>query len=119
MTADTLESLDLSNVAEAEQAKVRSLLMKHQSVFSAIEGDLGCTNLIEHAIPLLDDVPVRQRFRRIPPSDYDGVKAHINQLLEAQVIRESCSPYASPIVLGGSIGTKWQPVDVCGLSSAQ
>ncbi|KAL6471740.1 hypothetical protein MHYP_G00203900 [Metynnis hypsauchen] len=27
------------------------------------------------------------------------VKAHINQLLEAQVIRESCSPYASPIVL--------------------
>jgi len=27
------------------------------------------------------------------------VKAHINQLLESQVIRESSSPYASPIVL--------------------
>ncbi|KAG1934719.1 hypothetical protein F2P79_019745, partial [Pimephales promelas] len=27
------------------------------------------------------------------------VRAHINQLLESQVIRESCSPYASPIVL--------------------
>ena len=27
------------------------------------------------------------------------MKSHINQLLEAKVIRESCSPYASPIVL--------------------
>uniref|UniRef100_A0A8P4KCX1 Gypsy retrotransposon integrase-like protein 1 n=1 Tax=Dicentrarchus labrax TaxID=13489 RepID=A0A8P4KCX1_DICLA len=98
-TSDTLESLDLGNVPETEQAKIRSMLKKHQAVFSAFEGDLGCTNLIEHEIPLLDNVPVRQRFRRIPPSDYDSVKAHINQLLETQVIRESCSPYASPIVL--------------------
>ncbi len=27
------------------------------------------------------------------------MKTHINQLLEGQIIRESCSPYASPIVL--------------------
>uniref|UniRef100_A0A8C1XCE3 Gypsy retrotransposon integrase-like protein 1 n=1 Tax=Cyprinus carpio TaxID=7962 RepID=A0A8C1XCE3_CYPCA len=47
----------------------------------------------------MDDTPVRQRYRRIPPSEYEVVKAHINMLLEAKVIRESCSPYASPIVL--------------------
>lgn len=46
-----------------------------------------------------DDVPVRQRYRRIPPSEYEALKAHINQLLESQVIREGSSPYASPIVL--------------------
>ncbi|XP_077947560.1 uncharacterized protein LOC144388873 isoform X1 [Gasterosteus aculeatus] len=97
--SDTLASLDLSNVPETEQAGIRSMFEKHHAVFSAFEGDLGCTNLIEHEIPLLDDVPVRQRFRRIPPSDYDSVKNHINQLLETQIIRESCSPYASPIVL--------------------
>lgn len=50
-------------------------------------------------IPLLDDVPVPQRYRHIPPSEYEAVKTHINQLLEAQVIRESSSPYASLIVL--------------------
>ncbi len=60
---------------------------------------MGCTSLISHDIPLLDDVPVRQRHRRVPPSEYEVVRAHINQLLESQVIRESCSPYASPIVL--------------------
>ncbi|KAI3369563.1 hypothetical protein L3Q82_024379 [Scortum barcoo] len=43
----------------------------------------------------------RQRYCRIPPSEYEAVKAHINQLLESQVIRESSSrsPYALPIVL--------------------
>ncbi len=70
----------------------------HESVFSAFEGELGCTNLISDDIPLLDDVPVRQRYRHIPPFDYDVVEAHIQQLLETQVIRESCSPYESPIV---------------------
>ena len=63
------------------------------------DGDLGCTSLISHEIPLLDDAPVRQPYRRIPPSQYETVKAHIQQLLDSQVIRESSSPYSSPIVL--------------------
>ena len=96
---DRMASMDLSALTEPEQANVKSLLQKYSSVFATHEGDLGCTNLLSHDIPLLDDVPVRQRYRRIPPSEYEAVKAHINQLLEAQVIRESGSPYASPIVL--------------------
>lgn len=72
---------------------------KYCSVFSLHEGDVGCTDLVSHDIPLLDEVPVRQWYRHIPPSDYEAVKAHFNQLLEHRVIRESCSPYASPIVL--------------------
>lgn len=96
---DRVESLDLSALTEQKQTDVKSLLHKYHSVFSAHDGDLGCTNLISHDIPLLDDVPVKQRYRRIPPSEYEAVKAHINQLLESEVIRESSSPYASPIVL--------------------
>ncbi|KAL4007870.1 hypothetical protein ACER0C_001722 [Sarotherodon galilaeus] len=96
---DMVDAIDLSALIESEQHEVRLLLQKYRSVFSTHEGDLGCTNLISHDIPLLDDVPVRQRYRRIPPSDYEAVRAHINQLLEAQVIRESSSPYTSPIVL--------------------
>lgn len=94
-----IEALDLTALSVSEQAKVRALLTRYQGVFSEHEGDLGCTNLISHDIPLLDDVPVRQRHRRVPPSEYEVVRAHINQLLDSQVIRESSSPYASPIVL--------------------
>ena len=98
-TSGVTPRIDLSMLTEEEQAEVRSVLEEYSSVFATHEGDLGCTNLMSHDIPLLDDVPVRQRYRRIPPSEYEAVKAHIHQLLEAQVIRESSSPYASPIVL--------------------
>lgn len=96
---DQIEALDLSALPPSEQDQVKSLLRRYESVFSAHDGDLGCTDLITHDIPLLDDIPVRQRYRRIPPSEYEVVKEHINQLLEAQIIRESSSPYGSPIVL--------------------
>ncbi len=96
---ERIESVDLSALEIEEQDKVRTLLQSYQSVFSAHDGDLGCTNLISHDIPLTDEVPVRQRYRRLPPSEYDVVKTHINQLLEGQIVRESCSPYASPIIL--------------------
>ena len=96
---DKVAAVDLTALTQEEQCQVRMLLQKYSVFFSAFEGDLGCTNLISHDIPLLDEVPVRQRYRRIPPSEYEAVKAHIRQLLDAQVIIESCSPFASPIVL--------------------
>lgn len=96
---EQIKTTDLSVLSLDDQERVQALLLQYQSVFSVHEGDLGCTTLLSHEIPLLDDTPVRQRYRRIPPSEYEVVKAHINMLLEAKVIRESCSPYASPIVL--------------------
>lgn len=89
----------MSALADQDRAEVQSLLRKYSSVFSAHDGDLRCTKLIAHDIPVLDDVPVRQRYRRIPPSEYEEVRAHINQLLEAKVIQERSRLYASPIVL--------------------
>lgn len=96
---DRVDALDLSVLSEPDQVEVRGLLQRYSSVFAAHDADLGCTQILSHDIPLMDDTPIRQRYRRIPPSEYEEVKAHINQLLEAQVIRESTSPYASPIVL--------------------
>lgn len=96
---DRVAEVDLTSLQEQDQVKVRALLTNYSSVFSAHEGDLGCTQLISHEIPLMEETPVRQRYRRIPPSQYETVKAHINQLLESQVIRESSSPFASPVVL--------------------
>lgn len=96
---DKVAAVDLTALTEQEQSQVRSLLHKYSDIFSDHEGDIGCTNLISHEIPLVDEAPVRQRYRRIPPSEYEAVKAHIHQLLKAQIIRESSSPFASPIVL--------------------
>ena len=104
VTAVSTPSIDLSSRSwsnlSAEQTKQgMELLQKHSTVFSYGEGDLGCTTLVEHEIPLVDDGPVRQRYRRLPPSQYEQVKAHIQELLDRGVVRPSCSPYSSPIVV--------------------
>lgn len=49
------------------------------------DGDLDHTSLVTHDLLLLDDVPMRQRYRRMPPSNYDDVRARICQ---STVIRE-------------------------------
>lgn len=63
---EQIQSLDLSVLTVPKQEQVRSLLLKHEMVFSAFEGDLGCTNL-SHDIPLLDDRPVRGTDTFLPP----------------------------------------------------
>ena len=78
---------------------MKSLLEQYTHVFLAHDGDLGCTNLISLDIPLVDEAPVRQCYRRIPLSEYEVMKEHINQLLSTNIIRESSSLYTSSIVL--------------------
>ncbi len=90
---DKIDSVDLSPLTHEEKCQVRALQSKCSSVFLANDGDLGCTKLIEHDIPLTDEIPVKLRYRRIPSSEYETAKAHINQLLEAQIIRDSSSPF--------------------------
>ena len=98
------EPLDLSGVTwgdlDPEQVqRGKRLLGAYTDVFSQSDTDLGCTRELEHEIPLLDEAPVRQRYRRLPPSQYEQVREHIQSLLDGGVIRPSTSPYASPIVL--------------------
>lgn len=67
-------------------------------MFSQHEGDLGCTSLVQHEIPVVDTAPVRQRYRHLPRSLLTLVKAHVQELVDKEVAQPSCSPYAFPIV---------------------
>ncbi|XP_038135153.1 uncharacterized protein LOC119779547 [Cyprinodon tularosa] len=68
-------------------------------VFSVEEWDVGLAKGVEHEIRLSDPKPFRERSRRIAPADIDDVRRHLQELLAAGIIKESRSPYASPIVV--------------------
>lgn len=68
-------------------------------VFSQNSNDLGCTSAVKHKIELTDNQPFKQRHRRIPPAQYEEVRQHLQDMSECGVIRESHSPWSSPVVL--------------------
>ncbi|KAI8512396.1 hypothetical protein Bbelb_090350 [Branchiostoma belcheri] len=91
--------LDGADLTPEQEAKLEALLQKHASVFSTHKRDFGYTETIKHKIPTGDTPPIRQPYRSIPPSLYKEVKQHVQDMLDQDVIRESCSPWASPVVL--------------------
>ena len=47
---------------------------------------------------MYDEVPVAEAYRKIPRNLYDEVKNHVNNLLANGWVRQSYSPYSSPMV---------------------
>lgn len=79
--------------------RLKQKLSERPNVFSTEEWDVGLAKGVEHHIRLTDETPFRERSRRISPADLDDLRRHLQGLLAAGVIKESRSPYASPIVL--------------------
>ena len=84
---------------DSEKEQVITMLKLFRDIFSSGETDIGHTPLIKHQIKLKDDETFKERHHRIPPHLYEEVREHIRDMLDANVIRPSTSPYASPIVL--------------------
>ncbi len=68
-------------------------------VFASYDMDYGHTDKVKHRIKLSNETPFKHRPRPIHPQDVDAVRKHLQDLLAAGIIRESESPFASPIVV--------------------
>ena len=66
--------LDNFPSTEAERREAERICRKGE--------DLGCTTTVHCRIHTEDDIPVNQRYRRIPPNQFEEVKEHLQVLLE-------------------------------------
>ena len=89
---------DLSHLRGKEKEAVEGLLKEEMGVFSKEKNDIGHIQDFKLKIDLVDDIPVSEAYRRIPKHLYTEVKNHIGNLLANGWIRESNSPYSSPMV---------------------
>ncbi|KAL0186035.1 hypothetical protein M9458_017705, partial [Cirrhinus mrigala] len=79
--------------------RITQQLNNMPEVFAHHDMDFGRTDQVRHHIKLSDETPFKLRARPIHPQDIEAVRRHIKELLDAGVIRESESPFASPIVV--------------------
>ncbi|XP_074532106.1 uncharacterized protein LOC141795198 [Halichoeres trimaculatus] len=102
------ELTNRSDLSKQQQEELRTLLLKWSGVFARHDEDFGRTDLVQHQIHTGDAAPVRERYRPLPPSMYKEMKTLLAGMLEKGVIRESCSPWAAPIVLVRKKDGSWR-----------
>ena len=94
-----LNRMDVGDLTGPQRDSLQKIIGKYQSTFSKDDDDLGFCDLVEHKIVTTDERPIKIPHRRIPPHQWQEVRDYIQKSLEQGIIRESSSPYASPIVL--------------------
>lgn len=88
-----------SPISTEWRERVTSKLNSMPEVFSHHDLDFGHTDKVKHHIKLSDETPFKHRARPIHPQDLEAVRKHLQELLDSGVIRESESPFSSPIVV--------------------
>ena len=94
--------IDLSGMGDwldSQKDKVNQLMKDYHNLFALEDKELGKTSLVKHKIKLTDTKPFKLKHRRVPPHEYDEVKAHLKEMEEIGAIRKSHSPWSSPVVL--------------------
>lgn len=88
-----------SCVPEVWKKRITQKLHAMPEVFAFHDMDVGHTDKVRHSIKLQDETPFKHKARPIHPNDLEAVRRHLEELLEAGIIRESESSYSSPIVV--------------------
>lgn len=107
-TEGPIVSLEESSASSEQEVQLSALLAEHQEIFSTSKGASGKCPLIRHHIKTEDHPPLRQRAYRTSPEKRVEIDKQVAGLLADGVIEESCSPWASPVVLVKKKNGEWR-----------
>lgn len=100
-----LEPLDRADIKTGteldsdQQDALYTLLQKYRDCFASTLEEIGCVNDVEMKIDLNDNKPIVYRPYRLSYSEREQVRETIDELLKHDIIQESKSDYASPILM--------------------
>ena len=66
--------------------KFERMLMEHHHIFSLDKNEIGCTDMAEHIIELMDDEPFKERFQQIAPPLLEEVRENLQDMLHGGAI---------------------------------
>jgi hypothetical protein len=87
------------NLGVDQQSEVLTLINEFRDCFASNTKELGRAEAFDMHIRLNDDVPVTYRPYRLAYSERTMVRDIVQDLLDNGIVRESESPYSSPVLL--------------------
>lgn len=95
------KELNVGDTATPEEQiqGVLKVVKEHHQAFSKHPSDYGEVSVIKHNIPTGSHPPIKERYRPIPPTMYQSVKKMIQEMKDSNIIKDSHSPWAAPLVL--------------------
>jgi hypothetical protein len=79
--------------------ELKGLLWDYQDLVARNIRQLGCTNVLEMDLQLTDDEPVFYRPYCMSFGECGEIERIVQELNEADIIEETDSPFASPVLL--------------------
>ena len=87
------------NLTEEQAQKLIDCAVEFHAAFALDDGERGEAKGVEHVIDTADSQPIRQIPRRVPFALREEISRMVQEMLKGEVIQESASPWASPVVL--------------------
>ena len=99
MTVEENNWYNLVNVPEKHRNTMKTFLLNHYSLFADKMMGLGRARGVKHTIDTGDTPPIKIWLRRTNHYDRDFVKNQVEEMIENEIVRDSCSPYFFPVVV--------------------
>ena len=89
----------LESWTEENKNKTLNLLAEYHDIFTLEDGEMGCTEAMEHKIEVTDPRPFKERLRNIPSGLLEEVKEHLDHMLDVGAIKPSKSAWSNTVIL--------------------
>ena len=84
------------NISDEQRKQIADIVKDYTDIFTDRPGNC---NLIKHPITLTSNKPIKSKPYTLPYAVRESLREDIKDMLNTGIIRESNSPYASPVVL--------------------
>ena len=81
------------------RTKIEKLVLKNQDLFANKDSELGHTDTVKMHIDVGNNHPIKMRPYRTPIKNREVIDKAVDEMLDADIIRRSRSPWSFPVVI--------------------
>ena len=93
------KKMKVLDVPEEYRSRIEKLFLQNKNLFASKDSELGHTETFKMQIDVGNNDPIKMRPYRTPMKNREVIDKAIDEMLDADVIRHSRSPWSFPVVI--------------------